>query len=49
VPTEAAGCGSGSCSCKSSGSLQEPGVSPESLDAQFERGELHLASMATRI
>ncbi|WCM22241.1 4Fe-4S dicluster domain-containing protein [Paraburkholderia bryophila] len=52
VPTEAAGCGSGACSCKTTGSTTDAtdaAHAPASLDAQLERGELHLASMATRI
>jgi hypothetical protein len=44
--TLASGCGSGACSCKDAGTALEM---PESLDAQLEHGELHLASMATRI
>jgi hypothetical protein len=46
----ASGCGSDACSCKSAGSAAtDPATAPGSLDAQLERGELHLASMATRI
>ena len=46
VTTSASGCGSGGCSCKDADTAL---TMPESVDAQLERGELHLASMATRI
>ncbi|MGA9918276.1 MAG: 4Fe-4S dicluster domain-containing protein, partial [Paraburkholderia sp.] len=46
VTTSASGCGSDGCSCKSTGAVMD---TPASFDAQVERGELHLASMATRI
>ena len=46
ITTSASGCGSGACSCKDTGVALE---APESLDAQLEHGQLHLASMATRI
>jgi hypothetical protein len=52
VPTVASGCGSDACSCQSggsAGSATDPALAPGSLDTQLERGELHLASMATRI
>jgi hypothetical protein len=45
VPTVASGCGGDACSCKTADSAD----APASLDAQLERGNLHLASMATRI
>lgn len=37
-------CGSGSCSCKG----EADGDAPASLESQVERGELHLASIASR-
>jgi hypothetical protein len=54
VPTTAAGCGSDACSCKSSGTTTDDAShksgSPDSqLEAQLARGEVHLASIATRI
>jgi hypothetical protein len=50
VPTAASGCGSDACSCKAAGSsATDATLAPASPDAQLERGELHLASMATRI
>jgi hypothetical protein len=41
----ASGCGGDACSCKTADAAD----APASLDAQLERGNLHLASMATRI
>jgi len=49
ITTPASGCGSGSCSCKDTGAALEAPESHESLESRLERGELHLASMATRI
>ena len=46
ITTSASGCGSDACSCKDKGVALE---APKSLDAQLEHGQLHLASMATRI
>jgi hypothetical protein len=43
--TSASGCGESGCSCKTASA--EP--TPQTLDAQLERGQLHLASVATRI
>lgn len=45
--TTATACGSGSCGCKSAGDAGDAGDT--SLGAQLERGEVHLASAATRV
>ncbi|MFM0403980.1 4Fe-4S dicluster domain-containing protein [Paraburkholderia aspalathi] len=49
IATSASGCGSDACSCKGAGTALETPESLDSLDAQLEHGQLHLASMATRI
>jgi Fe-S-cluster-containing dehydrogenase component len=43
--TSASGCGDGACSCKTASAES----TPQTVDAQLERGQLHLASIATRI